>query len=260
MQDRDHMTYKTAPGGPDGPGPPVAVADTRDRTIEEHMWLVRCIARSIAESLPQQVDLDDLISAGTVGLIKAVDGFDASRGAKLETYARYRIKGAILDELRKQDMLPYSTRSRLRGIEQAIHRLEKSLGRHPTDREIVEEAGVSEDEVSRLLAVAASVDLYSLDDIIEKGNEDLCIASGHPGAGPEDPLSKLEREELIRVMIEGLKSLPRMERTMLGLYYYEGLRMRDIGELLGVTESRVSQVHSKAILLLRARLRDHLRS
>jgi RNA polymerase sigma factor for flagellar operon FliA len=252
MQEGEDLTYTRPVEGS------VGVVEERDQTIEGHMWLVKCIAKTIAESLPGQVDVDDLISAGTLGLIRAVDDFDPSRGAKLETYARYRIKGAIMDELRKQDMLPYSTRNKLRSLDEAIHNLERRLGRHPTDREIVEEAGISEEEMSRLLAVATAIDLYSLDDILEKGNENLKVAPDHPAVQPEDPLSKLEREEITRVMVEGLKTLPRMERTVLGLYYYEGLRMKEIGDVLGVTESRISQIHSKAIFLLRARLRIHL--
>jgi RNA polymerase sigma factor for flagellar operon FliA len=192
-------------------------------------------------------------------LIKAVDDFDPARGAKLETYARYRIKGAILDELRKQDMLPYSTRSKLRGLDKAIHNLERTLGRYPSDREIANEAGITEDELSRLLSLATAIDLYSLDDILESGKVDVDMAAGQARAQQEDPLTRLEREEIARVMVEGLKELPRMERVVLGLYYYEGLRMKEIGEVLGVTESRISQIHSRAILLLRAKLRIHLR-
>jgi RNA polymerase sigma factor for flagellar operon FliA len=252
MQDGEGLTYTRPSEGR------VGVVEERDRTIEDHMWLVRCIARTIAESLPQQVEVDDLISAGAVGLIKAVDDFDPSKGAKLETYARYRIRGAILDELRKQDMLPYSTRTRLRSLDRAIHNLERRLGRHPTDHEIIEEAGISEEEMSRLLAVATAIDLYSLDDMLENGDQELKVASDHTAEQPEDPLSRLEREEVTLVMVEGLKALPHMERTVLGLYYYEGLRMKEIGEVLGVSESRISQIHSKAILLLRARLRIHI--
>jgi len=259
MQDGDGLTY-TKPGEDrTGRSSGIAVAEVRDKTIEDHMWLVRCIARSMAESLPQQVDVDDLTSAGTLGLIKAVDDFDPARGAKLETYARYRIKGSILDELRKQDVLPYSTRSKLRGLDRAIHNLERTLGRYPTDREIVEEAGISEEELSRLLATATAIDLYSLDDIMESGDEELDMAAGRHGQEQEDPQARLEREEMTLVVVEGLKELPQIERTVLGLYYYEGLRMKEIGEVVGVSESRISQIHSRAILLLRSKLRLHLR-
>ena len=259
MRKADGLTYTGPPESRAEVDTHVAVADPRDSTIEDHMWLVRCIAKSMADYLPQQVDVDDLVSAGTVGLIKAVDDFDPARGAKLETYARYRIKGAILDELRKQDMLPYSTRSKLRGLDRAIHNLERILGRYPTDREIAKEAGISEDDLSRLLATATAIDLYSLDDILESGDEELDAAASHAGIQQEDPLSKLEREEIALVMVEGLRELPQMERTVLGLYYYEGLRMKEIGEVIGVSESRISQIHSRAILLLRAKLRIHLR-
>jgi RNA polymerase sigma factor for flagellar operon FliA len=259
MQETDGLTYTRPAESRATAGDDVACVGSRDQTIEGHMWLVRCIAKSMAECLPQQVDTDDLISAGTVGLIKAVDDFDPAKGAKLETYARYRKKGAILDELRKQDMLPYSTRSKLRGLDRAIHNLERSLGRYPTDREIAEEAGISEEELSRLLSLATAIDLYSLDDILENGDEGIDIAAGQACVRQEDPLAKLEREEIALVLVEGLKQLPQMERMVLGLYYYEGLRMREIGEVVGVSESRISQVHSRAILLLRAKLRIHLR-
>jgi RNA polymerase sigma factor for flagellar operon FliA len=259
MPESDGLTNSNLRKGREANDHHLAVADMRDQTIEEHMWPVRCIANSIADNLPIQVDVDDLISAGAVGLIKAVDDFDPARGAKLETYARYRIKGAILDELRRQDMLPYSTRSKLRGVDGAIHNLERRLGRYPSDREIAEEAGISDDDLSRLLSMATAMDLYSLDDILENGGEEVNMADGQTAVQQEDPLARLEREEIAGVMVEGLKELPQMERTALGLYYYEGLRMKEIGEVMGVSESRISQIHSRAILLLRAKLRIHLR-
>lgn len=227
----------------------------RDRLVEEHLWLVKCIASSIMENLPRTVDADDLTSAGTMGLIKAVDDFDPSRGASLQTYARYRIRGAILDELRRQDVLPYSIRSKIRQIEKAMAALEIDLGRYPTDEELSDKVGVSPEEISRLLAMAASLDLYSLDEIFERGEAELGVEleTGDGNAG--DPLSKLEREELVKVVVGALRDLPKTEKAVLGLYYYEGLRMKEIGEIFGISESRVSQIHSKAILLLRSKLR-----
>ena len=234
------------------------VLPERNEVIEKHLWLVQCIARSIVDALPKQIDIEDLISAGTVGLIRAVDDFDPAKGAKLETYARYRIRGAILDELRRQDMLPHSTRTKLKQLDAAIHVLERRLGRYPTDDEIAAQAGLSPEELSRLLAMAISVDLYSLEEILDNPEGTLRLADGEPTAGHEDPLHRLEREELAKVLVGGIKDLPKMEKAVLGLYYYEGLRMEEIGEVLGVSESRVSQVHSKAILLLRAKLRIHI--
>jgi RNA polymerase sigma factor for flagellar operon FliA len=227
----------------------------RNRLVKEHLWLVRCIAGSIMENLPRTVDADDLISAGTMGLIRAVDDFDPSRGASLQTYARYRIRGAILDELRRQDVLPYSVRSKVRQIEKAMEDLEIGLGRYPTDEELSEKVGISAAEISRLLATAASLDLYSLDEIFERGEGELAVELEAGGENDGDPLSRLEREELVKVVVEALRELPKTEKAVLGLYYYEGLRMKEIGEIFGISESRVSQIHSKAILLLRSKLR-----
>jgi RNA polymerase sigma factor for flagellar operon FliA len=235
-----------------------AVLTERNDIIEQHMWLVNCIARSIADALPRQVDVDDLISAGTMGLIKAVDDFDPSKGAKLETYARYRIKGSILDELRKQDLLPYSTRCRLKQLDKAILELERTLGRHPTDEEIAGHTGLSPQEISRLLDMVTGLDLYSLDQILENGEANLRIDLTEALANSPDPLGRLEKEELTSILVEGIRDLPETEKTVLGLYYYEGLRMKEIGEVLGISESRVSQIHSRAVLLLRNRLRVHL--
>jgi RNA polymerase sigma factor for flagellar operon FliA len=230
----------------------------RNSVINRYVWLVECIARSIAESVPQNVDVEDLLSAGKMGLIKAVDDFDPSRNAKLETYARIRIKGEILDELRRLDPLPYSTRSKLKQIQRAVEELEGSLGRSPSPSEIAEELGLTTQEISFLLATANSADLYSLDEIIEEGRGNLNPELANLAVPPSDPLARLERKELEKLLVDAIKELPRNERVLLGLYYYEELRMRDIGEVLGISESRVSQIHSKAILTLRAKLKTEV--
>ncbi len=249
MEDRQGMTSTS--------GNKTSLID-REEMVKQHLWLVRCIAQSIAEALPKTVDVHDLISAGTVGLIKAVDEYDPARGAKLETYARYRIRGAIFDELRKQDILPYSIRSKVKQIDRAIYELERELGRYPEDDEIAERACLDVGEISRLLAMAGTLDLYSLEELLENGDVSLDIIESQVTEGSRDPLSKLEREELVKVLVSAIKELPEAERTILGLYYYEGLRMKEIGEVLGISESRVSQIHSKAILFLRSRLRARL--
>jgi RNA polymerase sigma factor for flagellar operon FliA len=228
----------------------------REEIIEEYIWLVRCIAKSIADGLPQSVEVEDLLSAGTLGLIKAVDDFDPARGVKLETYARFRIRGAILDELRRLDPLPYSTRSKLKLIERAIAELETKLGRAPGASEIAERIGLTAREISILLATASSADLYSLDELIAGGNESIDIAAGGPSTSKANPLASLERKELERLLVEAIKELPRTDRVLLGLYYYEGLKMWEIGQVLGISESRVSQIHSKAIQTLRAKLNE----
>jgi len=230
----------------------------REEIVKQHLWLVRCIAQSIAEALPRSVDVADLISAGTVGLIRAIDEYDPSKGAKLETYARYKIRGAIFDELRKQDILPYSVRSKVKQIDRAISELERELGRYPEDDEIAERVGLEVGEISKLLAMAGTLDLYSLEELLENGEISFDMVEGENQNGLTDPLTRLEREELVKVLVNAIKELPETERTILGLYYYEGLRMKEIGEVLGISESRVSQIHSKAILFLRSRLRVRL--
>lgn len=245
-KERSGTTYEVEEVGP---------PKVREDLINQYVWLVRCIAKSIADSLPRSVDVDDLLSAGTMGLIKAVDDFDPSRGVRLETYARFRIRGAILDELRSLDPLPYSTRSKLKQVERAIADLETSLGRSPTATEIAEKMGLTPQEISILLATASSADLYSLDEMLDEGNGNVNTIIGELDTTKSDPLMRLERKELERLLVEAIKELPRTERVLLGLYYYEGLRMWEIGQVLGVSESRVSQIHSRAISTLRAALK-----
>lgn len=232
-----------------------SITAARDELITQYVWLVRCIAKSIADSLPRSVDVNDLMSAGTMGLIKAVDDFDPSRGVKIETYARFRIRGAILDELRSLDPLPYSTRSKLKQVERAIADLESSLGRSPNAAEIAEKMGLTPQEISILLATANSADLYSLDEMIDEGNGSLNGVIGELEKSKSDPLMKLERNELENLLVEAIKELPKTERVILGLYYYEGLRMWEVGQVLGISESRVSQIHSSAISALRMKLK-----
>jgi RNA polymerase sigma factor for flagellar operon FliA len=235
----------------------VAVA-VRDDLVREYLWLVKCVARGVAANLPGSVDVEDLISAGTIGLIRAVENFDASRGANLETYSRYRIKGAILDELRRGDRLPQSMRSKLRAIETAVEELERRTGRYPTDDEIAGEAGLPADEIPVLLGAAAAADIYSLEEVFRSGGGEASIDLEHVKRTTPDPHSRLERKELKTMLVRAIRELPRVEKIVLSLYYYEGLRMREIGEVLGISESRISQIHSRAVLLLRGKIRTRV--
>lgn len=236
-----------------------AVAD-RDETVRALMWLVKYVARSVAENLPQSVDIEDLISAGAVGLIQAVENYNPSRGANLETYARYRIKGAILDELRKSDRLPRSTRAKLKRIESAVEVLGRETGGYPTDDEIALEAGLPPDEIPVLFSAAAAAGLYSLEEVFQSGKGEASVDLDEINGESPDPLGRLERKELEKILTRAIRELPRVEKIVLSLYYYEGLRMREIGEVLGISESRISQIHSRAILLLRGKIRSRTRA
>jgi len=244
-------------GGKPGPVLEAPQAETlarRNKLVSDHLWLVKCIARGVSARLPDGLDLDDLISAGALGLIRAADEFDQSRGVKFETYARHRVRGAMIDELRKLDTLPNSQRSKLRQVERAVEDLERKLGRHPTDGEIAEKAGLSEQEISDLLASATSADLYSLEAIFENG-EDARLDSPETRADCQDPHARMERREAEALLTAAIADLPRTDRLVLILYYYHGLRMKEVGFVMNLTESRVSQIHARAILLLRGRLR-----
>ncbi|MGD9141017.1 MAG: FliA/WhiG family RNA polymerase sigma factor [bacterium] len=247
MMERDRDRRE---GGGCGP----AVMD-RDEAVRELMWLVKCVARSTAGSLPDSVDVEDLIGAGAVGLIQAVENYDPARGANLETYARYRIRGAILDELRRGDRLPQGTRAKLKKVERAVEALELKTGRYPTDDEIALEAGLAAEDVPVLFSAAAAADLYSLEEVFESASGEARLDLGEINRETPDPLSRLERKELERKLVRAIRDLPRTEKIVLSLYYYEGLRMREIGEVLGISESRISQIHSRAVLLLRGKLR-----
>ncbi len=232
-----------------------AVQAEREERILAQMPLVKRIAHALGARLPRRVDLADVVSAGTLGLIRAVDRFDESRGLSLETYAGRCIRQAILDFLRSLDPLPYSTRVKIRRVEESTGRLQGSLGRTPTDDEIGDDLGIDAVEVSNLMAQATSLALFSLN---ENGE-------GHAEAGGDTTeadtvLDVIERQEIRDILVGRIRDLPRTERVVLMLYYYEGLKMKEIGELLGISESRISQIHGKALTVLRAHLRGILES
>lgn len=226
----------------------------RERRILDHMSLVRSIAHGIAATVPRSVESADLVGAGMVGLIRAVDSFDNGRDTSFESFARRHVRGAILDYLRAQDPLPYSTRSRIRRVERSIARLQQELHHTPDAYEIAADLGCAAEEVLDLFEIAARTTLYSLEELVERVDavpECTDGAFADPGAGIED-------DELQRLVVGWLGLLPRTERLVLTLYYHERLKMKEIGAVLGVTESRVSQIHAAAVASLRVRVRAAL--
>ncbi|MBN1826849.1 MAG: FliA/WhiG family RNA polymerase sigma factor [Candidatus Eisenbacteria bacterium] len=220
----------------------------REERILEFLPMVQQIARTFACRLPNRVETADLLSAGNLGLIRAVDEFDPSRGVELRIYVAQCVRRSILDYLRAQDPLPYSTRYKIRQIDESILYLEKILKRGPSEREVAEELGFTEADVSNLMAQAASLTLFSLNE-----SQDGCREQERDET--RDVLSAIERQEIREILSRLIRELPRQERLVLMFYYYEDLKMKEIGELLEITESRVSQIHARAVALLRAHMR-----
>lgn len=242
------------PNAIESSGYEAAVRGAREQRILEAMPLVRRIAHWFAAGVPRSVDPADLVSAGVVGLIRAVDLFEPERGASFETFASRHIRGAVLDHLRALDPLPYSTRVKVRRLDQAYLTLQRSLQRTPHLSELAAAAGCTEEEVSELMARASSATLYSLDALAEGGDELPAVCCD---AAP-DALTRLESGELQEILTRLITALPRPDRMVLSLYYYEGLKMKEIGMVLDVTESRVSQIHARAVTVLRAQVREIL--
>jgi RNA polymerase sigma factor for flagellar operon FliA len=229
----------------------------RDRLILTYAPLVKYVAGRLGSGLPAHVDEGDLVSYGLLGLIGAIERYDPDRDVKFETYAIARIKGSIIDELRAMDWVPRSVRSRAREIERAIADLESKLGRAPSDEEIATKLGVSQEELDESLSEISRSSIAALDELWtvqgSSGDQVALIDTIEDTQGPE-PQSALDQSEVKEMIADAISRLPEREKLVITLYYYEELTLREIGEVLGVTESRVSQLHTKAILRLKARL------
>ncbi len=228
----------------------VTSPEERERMILEHLPQVRLIARRIHERLPESVSLEDLVSTGIVGLISAIDRFDPTHNVKLKTYAEYKIRGAILDSLRGLDWAPRQQRKRVKQIESAIGKVEQRLKRTPSEDEIARELGLSLDEYHEWLVEVRGVNLGSLEGVSpqEEGRDLLKYISDDESAWPS---RLLERSELERLIADGIEKMPDVERTVLSLYYFDELTLREISKVLNLHESRISQLKSQAILRLR---------
>jgi RNA polymerase sigma factor for flagellar operon FliA len=229
----------------------------RDRLILTYAPLVKYVAGRLGSGLPAHVDEGDLVSYGLLGLISAIERYDPGRDVKFETYAIARIKGAIIDELRAMDWVPRSVRARAREIERAIAELEKQLLRAPTDEEIAKKVGITEDELEESLSEISRSSIAALDElwtVSSSGGDQIALIDTIEDTEAPDPQSSLSQTEMKEAIGEAIARLPEREKLVVTLYYYEELTLREIGEVLGVTESRVSQLHTKAILRLKARL------
>ena len=230
--------------------------ELRDQLIVHYSPLVKYVAGRVAVGLPQNVEQADLVSYGIFGLIDAIEKFDLDRGFKFETYAIARIKGNILDELRSIDWVPRSVRAKARALEKAYAKLESTLHRTPSDSELAEELDVTEDQLQNTLSQISFVGLVALDEMLsvsgERG-ESVTLGDTIADAG-EGPMAAYEVEEMRHILADAINRLPEREKVVLTLYYYEGLTLEEIGQWMGVTESRVCQIHTKAVVHLRSRL------
>ena len=235
----------------------------RERLVVAYSPLVKFIAGRMSAGLPSHVEEADLISYGLLGLIGAIERFDPDREIKFETFAVARVKGAIIDELRSLDWVPRSVRARARDVERAHAALEAELQRAPTDEEMAEKLKISVDEFHDALLEIANSSVLALDDLWtfadpEGGGGQVSVLDTIQDPNAIDPETEAHASELKDRLADAIESLPERERLVIALYYYENLTLREIGEVLGVTESRVSQLHTKAVLALRSRFQPGL--
>ena len=225
----------------------------RNILIEQYLPLVRYISERLLATLPKSIELDDLTSAGIFGLMDAIDGFDLDRGIKFKTYCTTRIRGSILDELRSQDWVPRLVRLKAHKIDKAYKTLESQLGRKPTDFEMAKELEISLTEFNTMLEDANPVTVYSLSEKWDDGDDDKSVEKVDVLADKDSdtPLDSLHQKDILEFVT---RNLTKKERLIIIMYYYEGLTMREIGEIMELTESRVCQIHSNVMSRLKAQL------
>lgn len=233
--------------------------EARTELINHYSYLVKITAGRLVTSIPGGMDRDDLVSAGVIGLIKSVDQYDPTRDVKFETYAIALVRGAILEMLRDEDWVPRSIREKLKLLDRTQTRLETDLGRPASVRELADSMGISDQEVNELLVRMGRTNVYSLDDIVGGGSHDgddhihfVEMIVDEDGS----PAEEMEGKEMRRVLAAGVDRLPERERLVIALYYFEGLTFKEIGKVLGVSESRVYQLHTQAMGRLRNFLKD----
>ena len=228
----------------------------RDALIRQHVPLVRRIAHHMIAKLPPNVELDDLIQVGMMGLAEALSRYEVAQGVQFETFATQRIRGAMLDELREGDWMSRSSRKSQKDIEHAVHRLEQKLGRSPLESEIADEMGMELSDYQSLLGKVRGTQLVYLEDMTHNDDDDGFL-DRHVADGDADPMEMLRDQRLKVSLVNAIKSLPEREQHIMGMYYEHDMNLKEIAAVLGVTESRICQLHSQSIARLRAKMRAH---
>lgn len=229
--------------------------------IKEFVPLIKYLANRFAFRLPPYLDVDDLVNAGIVGLMHAVDNYSKDKNTQFRTYAEYRVRGAMLDEIRAMDWLPRSIRDKVNLLEKTYQKLEKKFGRPARDYEVAEDLDVSIDKLHTLIFQAKGVTLINMEDLKGEDEDDsVDILSRIADKNSKDPLSLVILSDIQECLGSAIDVLPEKERIVVSLYYYDGLTMKEIGKVLGITESRVSQLHTQAILRLRGKIAEHIQS
>ncbi|MFC9232214.1 RNA polymerase sigma factor WhiG [Streptomyces decoyicus] len=230
----------------------------REQLILHYSPLVKYVAGRVSVGLPPNVEQADFVSSGVFGLIDAIEKFEPERSIKFETYAITRIRGAMIDELRALDWIPRSVRQKARAVERAYATLEAQLRRTPSEGEVAEEMGIGLEELHGVFSQLSLANVVALEELLHVGGEGerLSLMDTLEDTAAENPVEIAEDRELRRLLARAINTLPEREKTVVTLYYYEGLTLAEIGNVLGVTESRVSQIHTKSVLQLRAKLAD----
>jgi RNA polymerase sigma factor for flagellar operon FliA len=226
----------------------------RDRLVLHYAPLVKYVAGRVGTGLPTHVDVGDLVQSGIFGLVDAIEKFEPARGLRFETYAMQRIRGAILDDLRSQDWVPRVVRARAREAERALERLGARLHRTPTDGELATELGITQDELHDLYSQLQLTSVVALEDLVAAGKDSGSLVDTLPDDDAVDPVDVLVDQDNRRQLAEAIAQLAERDRVVVSLYYFESLTLAEIGKVLGVTESRVSQLHTRAVMRLRAKL------
>jgi len=231
--------------------------ENREEVIKRYSPMIKYVANRIAMRLPPHIEVDDLISVGVLGLMDAISKYDSTRGAKFKTYAEFRVRGAILDELRSLDWVPRSIRQKASQVDKVVQELQAKLSRSPEDEEVAKEMGLSLDQFHDTLNETKSMPVFSLEDLglAKDSGEQQSLLDCLAGKADADPQTQIRLVELKEIIAKAIDGLPEKERLMVSLYYYEELTMKEIGAVLEITESRVSQIHSKAVYRLRTKLK-----